>query len=140
MARIFGGNADFYLDDTWIEAWLNSVSINFSVGTGDVTAFTDVVQNVVAGKKNTTLELAGMLDTAAAAADEVIFECIGASYKNSKFEPSGSVDANNPSYNCTAAALVGTLVSSYSISLPVGDAAKFTASLQNSGSTLRAVA
>ena len=139
MARIYGGNATFYLDDTQIEGWLNSVTMNFSVGTGDITAFGDVTQNVVAGKKNTTIELAGALDTIAAAADEVIFECIGASYKDSKFRPSGSVDANNPSYDCTAALLVGTLVSSYNISLPVGDASKFTASLQNSGSTLRAV-
>jgi len=138
MARIYGGNADFYLDDTWIEDWLNSATINFDVGLGDVTAFTDVAQNLVAGKKNTTIELAGMLDTAISAADEVIFECIGAGFKDSKFEPSGSVDANNPSYNCTAANLVGTLVTKYSISLPVGDASKFTASLQNSGSTLRA--
>ena len=139
MARIYGGNADLYLDDQWLEGAIDSITINFTVPSGDITAFTDVYQNVVAGKKNTTLDLSGSWDPAADKEDEVIFECIGASYVDSKFEPTGSVDANNPSYNCTAALLVGTLVSGYSISLPVGEAAKFTASLQNSGSTLRAV-
>ena len=134
MARIFGGNADFYLDDTWIEAWLDSISIAFDIPTGDITAFADAYQNVVAGKKNTTLELAGSLDTASAAADEVIFECIGAGVKSSKFEPAGAATCY---YQCSASGLTGTLVSRYSISLPVGDKASFTASLQNSGSTTR---
>ena len=137
MARTYGGNADFYLGNAWVEAWLDSITMNFSVGTGDITAFGDVYQNVVAGKKNTTLELSGKLGSAAG--DDFIFDYIGTSYLDSKFEPTGSVDANNPSYNCTAALLVGTLISSYNISLPVGDSAKFTDSLQNSGSTLRAV-
>ena len=134
MARIFGGNADFFLDDTWIEGWLNSITINFDVPSGDITAFEDVYQNVVAGKKNTTIELAGELDTADSAADEVIFESIGAGVKESKFEPEGTT---NYYYKCAASGLAGTLVSRYSISLPVGDVASFTASLQNSKSTTR---
>ena len=134
MARVFGGNADFYLDDTWIESWLNSISISFDVPAGDITAFGDTYQNAVAGKKNTTIELSGEADFSAAAADEVIFESIGAGVKTSKFEPEGST---NFYYSCAASGLTGTLVSSYSISLPVGDKASFTASLQNSGSTTR---
>ena len=134
MATTYGGNADFYLDDTWIEAWLNSITINFDVPTADVTSFTDSYQNVVVGKKNTTIELSGHFDTASAAADEVIFESIGAGVKTSKFEPGGATSCY---YQCSASGLTGTLVSKYSISLPVGDKASFTASLQNSGSTTR---
>ena len=141
MARIFGGNVDFYLDDTQIEDWLNSATITFDVPVGDITSFTDIYQNVVAGKKNATLEIAGALDTASAAADEVIFECIGAGVKTSKFEPGGGTpSASNPYYQCSASGLTGTFVKRYSISLPVGDAASFTASLQNSGSTTREIA
>ena len=62
MARIYGGNADFYLNDAWIEGSIDTITMNFAVGTGDVTAFADVAQNVVAGKKNTTIELAGPWD------------------------------------------------------------------------------
>lgn len=138
MARLYGGNADLYLDDTQIEGWMDSVSISFDVGIGNITSFTDVFENVVAGKKNTTIDISGSHDTATSAADEVIFECIGAGVKTTKLEfSSDSVSANNPSYQCTASGLVGSFISRYSISLPVGDKASFTASIQNSGETTR---
>lgn len=141
MARIFGGNANVKLDDTQMGDWLNSATINFDVGVGDITAFTDVCHNVVAGKKNTTLELAGMLDTATSAADEVIFECIGAGAKTCYFRPGGGVSgANNPHYISTAAGMNGAFIGKYSISLPVGDSAKFTSSIQFSGLTTRGTA
>jgi len=132
--RYFGGNADFYLDDTWIEDQLNSITLNATVPTGDITAFDDTYGNAVTGKKNITYELAGPLDEASGEAAEVIFECIGAGVKTSKFEPAGETTCY---YQCSAAGLTGTFVTRYSISLPVGDAASFTASLQNSGSTTR---
>ena len=134
MARLFGGNADFFLDDTWIEGELDSITINFDVPVGDITAFEDTYQTVVTGKKNATIELAGALDEASGKAAEVIFECIGAGVKTSKFEPEGTTSYY---YQCSASGLTGTLVSSYSISLPVGDKASFTASLQNSKNTTR---
>ena len=139
MGRVYGGTVDFYLDDTQIEGWLDSATINFNMTTADITSFDDTYQNVVASaKKNTTLEIAGSYDSAASAADEVIFECIGAGVKTSKFEPGGgTVGGDNPSYECSASGLTGSLITSYSISLPVGDKASFTASIQNSGSTTR---
>ena len=140
MGRTFGGIATFYLDDTAIESWLDSVTMSVSVPVADITSFADTWQNVVAGKKNVTLDLSGSYDNASSGVDEVIFECIGAGTKTTKFVPAGgTANANNPSYNCTASNLVGTFVSSYSISLPVGDKASFSASLQNSGATVRNV-
>ena len=132
--RTFGGNADFYIDDTWIEDQLNSITMNADVPSSDITAFDSTYGTAVAGKKNITYELAGSLDEASGEAAEVIFECIGAGVKTSKFEPAGATTCY---YNCTGSGLVGTFVTRYSISLPVGDAASFTASLQNSGLTER---
>ena len=93
MARIYGGDAYYAINNVDISSWLNSVSINFNIGAG---AFTNY------------------------------------------FVPGGGAGSvDNPIYRCTAGGLVGTFVTSYNISLPVGDASKFTASLQNSGSTTR---
>ena len=134
MTRVFGGNADFSLNGVQIEPWLDSVTLNANVPIGNITSFGDTFENVVAGKKNITYELAGSWDGATGTADEVIWGCWGAGVKPSRFEPAG---ATTCVYTCTASGLVGTLVSSYSISLPVGDKSSFTASLQNSGTTTR---
>ena len=138
MGRVYGGEVDFLLDSTQIEAWLDSATINFSVPVGDITSFSDTFQNVIAGKKNVTMDIAGTWDGDASAADDIIFGCIGAGVKTTSFEPGGgTIGGDNPAYNCAASGLVGTFISSYSISLPVGDKASFSASLQNSGLTER---
>jgi len=137
MARTFGGNADFTLGATALESWLNSITMNVDVPVSEITAFSDTYQNVVAGKKNVTLELAGVLDTTSAAADAIIFGCIGKGVATMTFKPLGSTTAY---YQTSSSGLTGTLVKSYSISLPVGDKGSFTASLQDSASTVRKTA
>lgn len=134
MARTYGGNADYSLAGTWIEGWLDSITINMDVPVADITSFTDAYQNVKAGKKNVTTELTGIMDTVSATVDDIIFNRIGAGPTTSKFEPAGATTCY---YQCASSGLTGTLVTKYTISLPVGDKAKFSASLQNSGNTTR---
>ncbi len=141
MARTHGKSADLSFNGVALGGWLDTVTLNASVSPGDITAFTDAYQNALSGKKNVTLELSGTMDTAAAAIDATIFAAIGAGAKSTIFDPTGAGPAANaPEYQCTASGLAGTLVKSYSISLPVGEKASIKVSLQNSGLTSRAVA
>jgi hypothetical protein len=139
MARIHGKTAEFSYNAISLDDELNSITQNIQVPEQEITAFADAGQNFVAGKKSVTTEVSGSLDTVAAAGDVTIFEGIGAGVKSTVFDPSGAgPGANDPQYKCTASGLTGVLVASYSISLPVGGTASYTATFQHSASTLRA--
>ena len=141
MARVHGKDANFSYNAVAIEGELNSIQINFDVPEADITSFNDAWQNFIAGKKSTKTEIAGTLNMAAGGGDVTLFEGFGAGPKSTVFDPTGSgPGANDPEYQCTASGLTGVLVESYSISLPVGGAATYRATLQHSGSTTRATA
>ena len=115
--------------------------MNASVAESDVTAFADVFQNFLAGKKNITFDIAGSLDMAASQGDATIFDHLHniSGPKTLVFDPDGAgPDTNSPEYTCTSSGLTGALVTSYSITLPVGGAATYSATFQCSGSTTRA--
>ena len=141
MARTHGKNADFSFNAVSIETELNNIVMNASVPEAEITAFADTYQNYLAGKKNVTTDISGTLDLALAAGEITIFDAIGAGPVTTLFDLTGSGPAaDNPEYQCTAAGLTGVLVSRYHISLPVGDKASYSATLQHSGSTTRALA
>lgn len=140
MARAHGKDVNFSYNAVALEGELNSVTITFEVPEADITSFNDAWQNFVVGKKSTVTEIAGVLNMAAGGADVTLFEGIGAGPKTTIFDPTGSgPNTNDPEYQCTASGLTGVLVENYSITLPVGGAATFTATLRHSGSTTRAV-
>ena len=142
MARTHGKDSNFSFNGISIEDELNSVTMNATVGESDVTAFADVYQNFLAGKKNISFDVSGSLDMVASQGDATIFDHITLTSgpKTLVFDPDGAgPDTNSPEYTCTSSGLTGALVTSYSISLPVGGAATYTASFQCSGSTTRAV-
>ena len=143
MARTHGKDTNFSFNGVAIEDELNSVTMNATVGEADVTAFSDAYQNFLAGKKDVSFDIAGSLDPDFASdGDATIFDHISLTSgpKTLVFDPDGAgPDTNSPEYTCTSSGLVGAICSSYSISLPVGDAATYTASFQCSGSTTRAV-
>jgi len=143
MARTHGKDTNFSFNGVAIEDELNSVTMNATVGEADVTAFNDAYQNFLAGKKDVSFDIAGALDPDFASdGDATIFDHISLTSgpKTLVFDPDGAgPDTNSPEYTCTSSGLVGAICSSYSISLPVGDAATYTASFQCSGSTTRAV-
>ena len=141
MARTHGKDSNFSFNGVAIEDELNSVTMNASVAESDVTAYADVYQNFLAGKKNVTFDIAGSLDMAASQGDATIFDHITLTSgpKTLVFDPDGAgPDTNSPEYTCTSSGLTGAVVTSYSISLPVGGAATYSASFQCSGSTTRA--
>ena len=141
MARTHGKDSNFSFNSVSIEDELNSITMNASVAESDVTAFADVFQNFLAGKKNITFDIAGSLDMAASQGDATIFDHLHniSGPKTLVFDPDGAgPDTNSPEYTCTSSGLTGALVTSYSITLPVGGAATYSATFQCSGSTTRA--
>ena len=142
MARTHGKDSNYSFNGVAIEDELNSITMNATVGESDVTSFSDVYQNFLAGKKNVTFDVSGTLDMAASQGDATIFDHITLTSgpKTLVFDPDGAgPDTNSPEYTCTSSGLTGALVTSYSISLPVGGAATYSASFQCSGATTRAV-
>ena len=142
MARTHGKDSNFSFNGVSIEDELSSVTMNATVGESEVTAFADVYQNFLAGKKDISFDISGSLDMAASQGDATIFDHITLTSgpKILVFDPDGAgPDTNSPEYTCTSSGLTGALVTSYSISLPVGGAATYSASFQCSGATTRAV-
>ena len=142
MARTHGKDSNFSFNGVAIEDELNSITMNATVAESDVSAFSDAYQNFIAGKKNVTFDVAGSLDMAATQGDATIFDhlTLTSGPKTLVFDPDGAgPDTNSPEYTCTSSGLTGAICSSYSISLPVGGAATYSATFQCSGSTTRAV-
>ena len=138
MARTHGKDSNFSFNSIAIEDELNSITMNATVAESDVSAFSDVYQNFLAGKKNVTFDIAGSLDMAATQGDATIFDhlTLTSGPKTLVFDPDGAgPDTNSPEYTCTSSGLTGAICSSYSISLPVGGAATYSATFQCSGST-----
>ena len=141
MARVMSNPALFSYNAVQIEDELNSIVQTIDVPAADITAFADVYQNAVAGKKSVRTEIGGSADLAASQGWKTLFAGIGAGPKSTVLDPVGTgPGANAPEYQCTASGLTGVLVAAMKISLPVGDAARYTATLQHSGLTSRAVA
>ena len=143
MARTHGKDANFSFNGVAIEDELSSITMNASVDETDITAFNDAYQNFLAGKKGVSFDVSGALDMDFASdGDATIFYHIALTSgpKTLIYDPDGAgPDTNSPEYTCTSSGLTGAMVSSYTISLPVGDAATYTATFQCSGSTTRAV-
>jgi hypothetical protein len=143
MARTHGKDSNFSFNAVAIEDELSSITMNATVTESDISAFSDANQNFLAGKKNVTFDVSGALDADFASdGDATIFDHIALTSgpKTLVYDPDGAgPDTNSPEYTCTSSGLTGALVSSYTITLPVGDVASYTASFQCSGATTRAV-
>lgn len=141
MGRTHGKNSNLSFNGTQIEGELSGITQNIEVPAAGITSFADVYENALAGKKNTTYELDGLLDMEAGVGESLILAQIGSGGVSTIFDPTGSGPAADaPLYKCTASGLTGALVKSISISLPVGDKAGWKASLQVSGQLTRATA
>ena len=143
MARTHGKDSNFSFNSVAIEDELNSITMNASVAETDITAFGDAYQNFLAGKKDVSFDVAGSVDMDFASdGDATIFDHIALTSgpKTLIYDPDGAgPDTNSPEYTCTSSGLTGALCSSYSITLPVGGTATYSATFQCSGSTTRAV-
>jgi hypothetical protein len=142
MARTHGKDSNFSFNGVAIEDELNTITMNATVAETDVTAFNDVYQNFLAGKKGVTFDVSGSADMDFASdGDATIFDhlTLTSGPKTLVFDPDGAgPDTNSPEYTCTSSGLTGAICSSYTITLPVGGAATYSATFQCSGSTTRA--
>jgi predicted secreted protein len=117
MARAMGDSVDFiYGGVTDAENQTNSVTLNFTVPEGDITAFGDAWQNVLAGKPKAALDVSLLWDPASNEMDAEVFADLGTAAVVWNFEPDGTTG-----YDGFA------IVTSYSITAAVG--APITASL-----------
>ena len=143
MARTHGKDSNFSFNGVAIEDELNSVTMNATVGESEITAFGDAYSNFLAGKKGVSFDVSGAVDMDFASdGDATIFDHITLTSgpKTLIFDPDGAgPDTNSPEYTCTSSGLTGALCTSYTINLPVGGAATYSATFQCSGSTTRAV-
>ena len=142
MARTHGKDSNFSFNGVAIEDELSSITMNATVAESEVTAFADVYSNFLAGKKSVSFDVSGSLDMAASQGDATIFDhlTLTSGPKTLIYDPDGAgPDTNSPEYTCTSSGLTGALCTNYTINLPVGGAATYSATFQCSGSTTRAV-
>ena len=143
MARVHGKNTNFSFNGVAIEDELNSVSMTATVPEAEITAFADVYQVFIAGKPSTNFEVSGSLDPSlSGGGDATIFDSMAtmSGPKSIIYDPTGSgPDTNDPEYKSTSSGLTGSVCTSYSISLPVGGAATYSATFTCSGAVTRAV-
>jgi len=142
MARTHGKDSNFSFNGVAIEDELSSITMNATVAEAEVTAFADAYSNFLAGKKTVTFDVSGSLDMAASQGDATIFDhlTLTSGPKTLIYDPDGAgPDTNSPEYTCTSSGLTGALCTNYTINLPVGGAATYSATFQCSGSTTRAV-
>ena len=141
MVRVHGKDANFSFNAINLEGEVNSITLTFDVGEADATAFLDVNQVPIAGMKTAQLEIAGTVDPSSAKSVDTLFDAIGGGPVSTVYDLTGAgPGANDPEYQCTASGLTGSLVSQFRVNYSVGDAARFSATIMNSGATLRAVA
>ena len=143
MARTHGKDSNLSFNGVAIEDELSSITMNATVAEAEITAFNDTYGTFLAGKKSVSFDVAGALDmTFSGQGDATIFDhvTLTSGPKTLVYDPDGAgPDTDSPEYTCTSSGLTGAICSSYTISLPVGGAATYSATFQCSGSTTRAV-
>ena len=143
MARTHCKDSNFSFNGVAIEDELNSITMNATVAEAEITAFNDTYGTFLAGKKSVSFDIAGAVDmTFSGQGDATIFDhvTLTSGPKTLVYDPDGAgPDTNSPEYTCTSSGLTGAICSSYSINLPVGGVATYSATFQCSGSTTRAV-
>ena len=142
MARISGKNVDYSFNAVALEDELSQVTMTVDVPSADTTSFADVCQTALAGKNSVRTEIAGAYDPATSQGDATLFANVnGGALVSTIFDLTGNGPAaGNPEYQCTASGLSGALVAAYKLNFPVGDKANYTATIQHSGLTSRAIA
>ncbi len=140
MARVHGKSANYSINGIDIEGELKEIRMDVEVPEGSITSFGDVYQNFLAGKKSVRTEVTGLTDPDAAAGDATILAMINSgSPVTGLFDPIGDgPGGSSPVFTCTASGLIGVLVGSYRVSMPVGGPGEYRATFQHSGLTTRA--
>lgn len=114
----------------------NSVSLQVTQQTPEVTALSDAGPRRVVDNYDFTLNLEGAVDFASGQSDATLAGLIGSTGVAMAFDPTGeSAGANDPNYDATSVVL-GT----YNITARAGQGVQFTAELRGNSELTRAVA
>jgi len=139
VARTHAKDANYSFDSVAIEDELNTITQTIDVNEADATAFGDTYQVPVAGKASVQTELQGTLDPAISQGINTLFDARLGGVKSTVYDLTGSgPGANDPEYQCTASGLTGALIAQIRVTYALGDAARYSATIQHSGSTTRA--
>lgn len=142
MARKSGRNANISLNAVAIEDSVNSFTTTFTNSEAEITSFADAYQNFLAGKTDVSTTLDGNYDTSADGTDapETLWDAQQSGGKALVIDPTGSgPDTDLPEYQVASSGLTGALVTDITVTLPVGGAATYSATIQHSGATTRAL-
>jgi len=142
MARKSGRDANISLNSVAIEDSVNSFTTTFTNSEAEVTSFTDVYQNFLAGKADVSTTIDGTYDTSTDGTDapETLWDAQQSGPKALVIDPTGrGPDPDLPEYQVAASGLTGALVTSITCSFPVGDTATYSSTIQHSGATTRAL-
>lgn len=136
MAKVAGKKAKFSFSGVALEDEINSVGMTVNQNLPEVTALSDPGNEHVEGLTNSTFDVSGAADFAAAQGDATIFAAIGTGKKPVVLNPTGVTPAstNAPHYKGDV------LVSSYSITADVAGHVGYSTSFQVSGAVTRATA
>ena len=132
MAFVHGKSTNFTLDDTSgsvrdISAFVNNVDFPETTETAETTAFGSTAKSYIVGLTDSTISVSGMWDSTL---DGYIAGGAEPASRSFVFGPAGST-ASNVKYTGEA------IVTSYSISNPVGDVVTFSLDLQVTGAVTR---
>lgn len=132
MAFVHGKDTVFKVDDTGgsltdISTYINSVDFPESIDTAETTAFGSSAKSYIPGLTDATISVSGMWD---ATADAVFTGGAEPASRSFEFGPAGST-ASNIKYTGEC------IMTSYSISNPVGDVVTFSADFQVTGAVTR---
>jgi hypothetical protein len=142
MARKSARNLNISLNAVAIEDSVNSVTTTFTNGEAEITAFSDAWQNFLAGKTDVVTTIDGTYDTSTDGTDapETLWDAQQSGGKALVIDPTGSgPDTDLPEYQVASSGLTGALVTAITCSFPVGDTATYSATIQHSGATTRAL-
>ena len=142
MARKSGRDANISLNSVAIEDSVNSFTTTFTNSEAEITSFTDVYQNFLAGKADVSTTIDGTYDTSTDGTDapETLWDAQQGGPKALVIDPTGSgPDTDLPEYQVASSGLTGALVTSIVCSFPVGGESTFSATIQHSGATTRAL-
>lgn len=132
MAFVHGKSTNFTLDDTTgsvrdISAFINNVDFPETTETAETTAFGSTAKSYIVGLTDSTISVSGMWDSTL---DGYIAGGAEPASRSFVFGPAGST-ASNIKYTGEC------IVTSYSISNPVGDVVTFSLDLQVTGVVTR---
>ena len=133
MAKIASKVANFAVNSVAIEDELDKLDLKVEQETIVVNGLSSTGPERVVGNYDYSFDIGGNFDGAASQGDATLFGLVGSSGVTAAFDPTGqSAGTNDPNFDAA-----GVVLKSYSISAAVGQAVKYSATLEGNGALAR---